>query len=184
MLRVPRGRLIATAIAALACSCQPLYGGSPEKLRNPPKKRPPPEAAAAAKIPWELECKASFFQKASSGPPRPDEARILVDAGRTAITSSERATEASLRASFVVEAINKYRNALLKDPYSAEATYELAVAYTRVLRKGCALALLKRLGALETHSRFAADGHRMVEAALNDSTFQDFRQEADTALGH
>jgi len=30
--------------AGAGTGCQPLYGGKPEALKNPPKKKPPPEA--------------------------------------------------------------------------------------------------------------------------------------------
>ena len=53
----------------------------------------------------------------------------------------------SAKVGLIKEAIDKYRNALIKDRYNVDATLKLAVAYDKVLRKGCAIAMLKRLAA-------------------------------------
>jgi hypothetical protein len=186
-----RGRVARALVCALAAAvlgggltgCQPLYSGKPDRMRNPEKKKAPVEAEApAAPIPWDEECKAEFFAK-STAVPRPAEARPLVETGNTALGGADRAPDLKARANLIIDAIGRYKGALAKDPYNAEATYGLAVAYTKALKKGCALALLKRLAALESNPRFADDARRMIDAAMADTSFKAFRKDAEGALG-
>lgn len=164
-----------------ATGCQPLWGGKPERLRNPEKKKRPPGAEVQVK--YVDDCKADFFADASRVKPRPNDARPLIELGDAAMTQAEQAKDPMQKSGRVVDAINKYKNALVKDPYNAEATYRLAVAYAHVLRKGCSLALLKRLTALEKNPAYETAAHRMIAAGTADSAFKGFRKDADSALG-
>lgn len=181
--------LLALSMGAGACSGP--YSGKPEKARRPkPEKMPDEPVAGPVEIKWVTECKASFQEdpvatgavakhKKNAGKVRP-----LVEQGRALL---EQATDDSAtdeaRAGSVKEAINKLRTVLNDAPYQPEGTYYLAVAYARARRKGCALALLKRLAALETHPDYAADAKRMINTALDDGTLKLFEKEMYEALG-
>ena len=58
----------------------------------------------------------------------------------------------------------------------------LALAYDKVLRKGCALAMLKRLDALAANPKFGAEPqiNRVLD---NESWFKPYRTDALKALG-
>jgi hypothetical protein len=165
-------------------ACKPLYGGKAEAMKGPPKKKPPPEVAAAeVAIPWNEECDTDFHGKPNAIPPNTAAGKALTETATNTLVQAERNQDPKQRASLTVEAIDKYKAALGKDPYSAEATYGLAVAYTKVLRKGCTLKLLKRLSDLKNNPKFASDAQRMIDAAADQNAFKPFKKDAASALG-
>jgi hypothetical protein len=182
-----------TGVRILAClilvagglgGCQPLYGGKPEKLANPSKKKRPPEPEQAeVKITYVEECKADFRGE-SKIRPQPSIAERLIQDGESAMQSARQAKDAKSEVDLIRVAIDKYRNALLKDPFNAEATLGLALAYDRVLRKGCALALLKRIAALEENPKYASGARRAADLVTdNNQWFKGYRNEAISAVG-
>lgn len=82
-----------------------------------------------------------------------------------------------------LEALGKFRSALAADPYQAEATFKMAVVYAQLRKKGCALALLKRLAELERHPDFERSAALMIQAAQGEGVFEPFRDEANAAVG-
>lgn len=83
-----------------------------------------------------------------------------------------------------VDAIDRYREALQKDPYDAEATLKLALAYDRMLRKGCALAMLHRLAELADSDKLGAEARPKVELVKqNGHWFRGYRLTALKAAG-
>lgn len=165
-------------------ACQPLYGGKSEAMKGPPKKPRPPEVAAEeVKIPWVEDCEADFHGKPGTLPPQVAVARGLTETASNTLVQAERTQDPKQRAQLTVEAIEKFKTALNKDPYSAEATYGLAVAYTKVLYKGCTLKLLKRLADLKANPKFAADAQRMMDAAADQNAFKPFKKDAASAMG-
>lgn len=166
-------------------ACQPLYGARPEKLHAiEPKKRPPDAPAIEAQVNYIEDCSASFQDDPRKVRQQTAASHQLVDAGDVAIASSDHAAQSEAKGGFIRDAIDKYRNALIKDPYNAEATLKLAVAYDKVLRKGCALALLKRLAALAMNPKIAPDAPRQIEAASENSKwFKGYHKDAMAAIG-
>ena len=163
--------------------CQPLYGGKPESMRNPPKKKPPPEAEVAeVPIKWDEDCDANFHDKAA-GMPNANAAKSLSETASNTLVQADRSEDPKSRASLYIEAVEKYKQALNKDPYNAEATYGLAIAYTKLLRKGCTLKLLKRLSDLKANPKYAPDAQRMIDAASDQNAFKPFKKEAEKELG-
>jgi hypothetical protein len=168
-----------------AAGCQALYGGKPEQLRKPPHiphPDPPPEAAAEVK--YSEECVASFRDPPNRVRPNTSVSHRLVGDGDTALAQFSKATEPAAQAELIKQSINKYRNALINDPYNQEATLKLALAYDVVYRKACALALLKRIAALESHPSYKSAAKRVAdEVADTPAMFKGYRKDAIAAVG-
>ena len=171
--------------ASGSVGCQALYGGKPEKLRNPERKKKPDEAAEKPpEIKYIDDCVANFRDDPKLVRPEPGRANTLVGDGDTAISSVPRAKDPASQVVLIQQGIEKYRSALVKDPYNHEATYKLAVAYDMVYRKGCALALLKRIQALETHPKYKSNAKRIAdEVEGNGQLFKGYRKDALQAVG-
>lgn len=178
-------------LAFSAGACSGPYSGKPEKVKRPKTEKMPEEPVVGpVEIKWVTECKASFQEdpvatgavakdkkNASKVKPLTEQGRALLEQA----TEPDQSDEA--KAGAVKEAITKLRTVLNDAPYRPEATYYLAVAYARARRKGCSLALLKRLAALETHPDYATDAKRMINTALDDGTLKLFEKEMYEALG-
>ncbi len=165
--------------------CQPLYGKKAERLHRPEKKRHPKDKAdEKSEVKYVDDCSANF---------RGDPKRVfrdsatserLVQAGDDAMAQAGKVTDAKGQAQTIKVGIEKYRNALLKDPYNAEATLKLALAYDRVLRKGCALKLLARIATLESHPKFRNQAKRAADRVADSGEwFKGYRSEAVSAVG-
>jgi predicted Zn-dependent protease len=177
--------LLCLAIGVAVVGCQPLYGSKPEKLHTPEKKKKPPEPPESAdQVKYIDDCTASFQDDPKKAHPQPMIARPLVEGGDAAIQNSEKAPEANAKVGLIREAIDKYRNALVKDPYNVTATLELAVAYDKLLRKGCAIAMLKRLASLSNNPKWANEANRNIDSIdANGQWFKGYRKDALAAVG-
>lgn len=166
-------------------NCSPLYGGKPEKLKNPERKKKPPELVEAGpEIKYVEECNANFSDDPKKAHPQPPLSRQLYDAAESALEQSDKVKEDTMKVSLIKEAIDKYRNALMKDPYNVPATLKLAVAYDRVLRKACAIAMLKRLSALSNNPKWASEANRNIDSIdANAQWFKGYRKDALAAVG-
>jgi len=172
-------------LAGLGAGCQPLYGGKPEKLHNPERKKKPPEPPdTGPQIKYVEDCSADFRGDPTKVRPQTIVANTLVGEGDTALQQSQKATDPAAAGGFAKEAVDKYRNALVKDPYNVEATLKLAQAYDVVQRKGCALAMLKRLGTLSNHPKYGKEANRSAdEVNDNPGMFKGYRKDAVSAVG-
>jgi hypothetical protein len=174
------------ATATLGAGCQPLYGSKPEKLRNPEKKKKPPEPPETEVVVKYVEDCAADFRGDPAKAQRPQTAisNQLVGDGETALQSSDRAKDPASQAELIRVSIDKFRNALIKDPYNHDATLDLAIAYDRVYRKGCALAMLKRLSALEANPKFAKGAKLAIDKVTDNAQwFKGYRKDAIAAVG-
>lgn len=177
--------MVCLALALGVVSCKPLYGGKAEKLKNPEKKKRPAETEeAAVEIKYVEDCSANFTDDPKKAIRQTPMSNQLFTAGEAAIDQADRAKEESMKVSLLKEAIDKYRNALIKDPYNVPATLKLAVAYDLVLRKGCAIAMLKRLAALSNNPKWASEANRNIDAIdANAGWFKGYRKDAMAAVG-
>lgn len=165
--------------------CEPLYGGKPEKLTTPARKKPPKEEPVAeAPVKMVEECTADFQADPRTARPQTNQSNELTDQGTTALANSAKATDPNAQANLIREGIDKFRNALIKDPYNAAATLKLALAYDRVYRKGCALAMLKRLAKLAANPKFSRVANAEIDSIGDNSQwFRHYRKDAMTAVG-
>lgn len=166
-------------------ACQPLYGSKPEHLHTPEKKKKPVDPTdGTPEIKYVEDCTASFQDDPKKAHPQPILGRQLIDNADTVMQTSEKTAEPNAKVGLIREAIDKYRNALIKDPYSPDATLKLAVAYDKVLRKGCAIAMLKRLASLSNFPKFAPEANRAIDAVSDNSQwFKGYRKDAMAAVG-
>jgi len=171
--------------ASGAFGCQPLYGGKPERLPSPSKKKKPPEVEAADVPVKEIDdCQADFRSDPKSVRQQSNVSNQLTSEGNTALANSDKAADPSAAAGLIRESIDRYRNALVKDPYNAEATLKLALAYDKVYRKGCAIAMLKRLAALSANPKYAKTAAPAIDSIDdNGQWFKRYRKDAMAAVG-
>jgi hypothetical protein len=165
--------------------CQALYGGKPEKMRNPERKKKPAEAEEKPiEVKYVEECVANFRDDPKLVRPDSSRSKTLVEDGDTTLAQVSKAKEPAAQAELIKQSIDKYRSALVKDPYNQEATLRLAVAYDMVYRKACALALLKRIAALESNPKFKNAAKRVAdEVADTPNMFKGYRKDAVSAVG-
>ncbi len=165
--------------------CQPLYGGKPEKLATPARKKPPKdEPVAEAPVKMIEDCTADFRANPATVRAQTNQSIDLTDQGSTALANSDKATDGGAQASLLRDAVDKLRQALVKDPYNATATLKLALAYDKVYRKGCAIAMLKRLATLAANPKFSRVANAEIDSISdNGQWFKHYRKDAMTAVG-
>ena len=175
--------LICGAFMTSTTGCAHPYSGKPDRLSKPRKKKKPKkeETAAAAEVQWDEKCRVDFFDKPTKKR-SPRAAKALSKKAGSMLLDAE-GQENTQKVRTVIDAINKLRSALKKDPYGPDPTYRLAVAYALVAKKGCSLELLKRLAALKTHPDVEKEANRKAKQAAGDPAFDGFKKEAETALG-
>jgi CCR4-NOT transcriptional regulation complex NOT5 subunit len=180
------GALIACLVlATTATGCQKLYGGSPERLKNPERKKKPDDPdIAATPVKYVEDCTANFRDDPKLVRVNTGLANQLVGDGDTAMQNANKAKDAASQAELIKVSIDKYRNALIKDPYNHEATLKLALAYDMVYRKGCALAMLKRIQSLQANPKYAKQANLKADEVVdNASWFKGYRKDAVAAVG-
>lgn len=168
--------------------CKPLYSGKPEKQVNPKKtKKPVEEEVATASQPKYIEdCPVSFREDVKTYPKADLKASNQAAAdGDAAIIQGVKATDKQSKAALFKAAIDKYRTALMKSPYDANLTLKLATSYDTMLRKGCALALLRRIADLRKHPKFNRQAENAAnDVAANGTWFAGYRKDANAAVGN
>lgn len=168
-----------------SAGCQALYGGKPEKLRNPERKKKPEEPPEqAVEVKYIDDCIANFRDDPKLVRPDSSRSNTLVGDGDATLSQATRAKEPAAQAELIKQSIDKYRGALIKDPYNQDATLKLALAYDMVYRKGCALALLKRIAALESNPKYKSMARRVADEVADTPTmFKGYRKDAVSAVG-
>ena len=171
------------AITLTQAACPHPYSGKAARLKKPAKKkRPPEEPEQVAQGPvLDEECRTNFFDKPNPRR-RSSQGIALAQEAENHIREAE-SKDGQDRIVAVKDALSKLRNALKADPYGAEATYKMAVAYALVGKKGCAVALLQRLSDLTKMPEVESEANRIIDRASRDQRFDLFRKEADAALG-
>jgi hypothetical protein len=187
---------VLTAAGPLAlAACAGPYAGRPEALQRPRIRKHPgasksptkssPAASDPATAPSATSadppCRTNFFGDPFKGERRSRKARALAAEAEAALLGAERVAVG--RKDVIVGAMATLANALRIDPYGAEPTYKLAMAYAMVGRRSCSLALLERLKLLAQMADGEAEAARTIERAARDPAFEAFRTDARRALG-
>lgn len=173
--------------AAIAGGCSGPYSGKPDRLKMPSKKaEPDAPAVTATEIKMVDECPAKFQEEPKDALKLHNRNKgavnRIVEQADSLLDSARNASDDKAKASQTVEAINKLRKGVLDAPYHADAIYKLAHAYAITRRKGCSIALLKRLLELRSHPDFESDALRKINEAENDPVFAPFRKQANEAI--
>jgi hypothetical protein len=177
--------LLGASFALAAGGCASPYSGKPERLKKPrAKKKSDDEAKPGATAAAELDekCRTNFFDEPTKKRREKDARGLSAQADRMLFDAEGK--QGAERQSGVVDALSKLSNALKADPYGPEPTYQMAVAYALVGKKGCSLRLLERLVELRKHPDVSKEADRVIKRALHDQRFEPFRKDADTALGN
>ena len=165
-------------------ACKPMYGDPPAHLAKPGRVKPPKgwNQEPVVENHYLEDCTVDF-RAAPTTKRQTKVAEQQVIAGDSALANVKPDAPDQTKAEMAVRSIEHYKEALLADPYNAEATLKLALAYDKVLRKGCAIAMLKRLDSLAANPKFNADPvvGRIVD---NEQWFKPYRNEALKAIGH
>src|SRR5262245_40045253 len=177
--------LVSMMALSVMAACQPLYGGKPEKLATPVKKKPPKEEPVVeAPVKMIDECTADFRSDPRTVRQQTSLSNDLTTQGDTALINADKSTDPTAQAGLYRESIDKYRNALVKDPYNPAATLKLALAYDKVYRKGCAIPMLKRPATLAANPKFGrAAGAKSDSISDNGQWFKHYRKDAMSAVG-
>lgn len=164
-----------------------MYKDKAEVLKNPPKKAGPTVVVGPEPEPTFVDACNVNFSAPATKKRSVQASQQQTSHANAKLQSSQPGTPRPTTASSVksvADAIDTYRQALISDPYNAEATLRLALAYDRVLRKGCALALLRRLDSLASNATFQRDAEPMVDlVAQNPHWFKPYHGEALKAVG-
>jgi hypothetical protein len=175
------------AIAALV-ACAPMYGDKPEKLgkvKVPVDKtlKTDPGPAAPPEPGYVDVCPVDISRNPKGVVRKKEVAQRRLQEGDTELARAEKERDEQVKAVIVKRGLQSYSDALVADPYQAEATLMLAVTYDSFHRKGCALRMLERIGImrgnpdLEQAAIAAADRVR-----TNPQWFAKYRDEALKAV--
>jgi hypothetical protein len=173
-------RASVAACLVVVAACQ--HPARPQRAKRVPQRPAPVVEAPPGK--YVEECSARFLDAPDLHKPNRSMAEVLISNGDGRVALALKNPEPADRAVLLLDARERYADALEKDNYSAEATFKLAVTYDRLYRKGCALVLLKRLGLLEGHPPSARAANALADQIADDrALFRDYRNDALAAIG-
>jgi hypothetical protein len=180
--RQEMGKRILWVAVVGVCACQAPYGSRPAKLYNPPIKPHPVDVEPVEVVHYNETCRTDFHTD-----PKPAIARIdhrgavqaISTANITYRTAIKMPKTEPQKLKLIARSVDEWSEALRKDPYDAEATVGLALAYDQLLRKECALRLLARLSDLAGNKNYAAAALRQRDNVVsNKDWFAGYRNEA------
>ena len=173
--------LLAFTLADLACASP--YAAPAEKLVLPKKKGKGKPVDPSTLVNDPDQCTYNFAK------PAINPARRKVDAAVRAAqeadgTLSEAKNEApAARLNTLLEQVDKLKAALAMDPYSPQATYELAVAYALIGKNKCAVAMVERLADLGKFADVADDAAKFKSKVRKETAFSFIQKDVEGALG-
>jgi hypothetical protein len=178
--------LVVVALLFSVTACKPMYGDPAPRLKDPSKKNPPKGwyDEPVTQVTYVEECEVNF-----SGPPttkrntKAAQQKVIAGDSNTLEADTKAALAPNTRVELTKRSLQEYRDALIADPFNAEATLKLALAYDKVLRKGCAIAMLKRLEQLAGNPKFGAEAAKS-QVLDNEGWFKPYRKDALKALGY
>jgi hypothetical protein len=167
--------------------CQPMYGTKPDRLRNPevvkvkpkPEVKPEPPPAPVYLDKCKLPTPAQLAQRDRTGAQGP-----FTEGSNRFAEAEALPTESPEQAATAKQSLEKFRDALSRDHFHADATLGLARTYDTFHRKGCALALLKRIGQMRLNKAFQKEADRVANSVNQhaDQWFAAYESEARDAV--
>jgi hypothetical protein len=185
-MRDSRSIWVVAAFALAAAGCKPLYGNPPEDMKRPPRTKPPKapkgeDTAVARQL--DPNCQYNFHLKSNSVKREQSAAAALLTTGDGQASQALKEEDVKVKTAKYLSSLDSYKQALVKDPYYADATLRLALTYDKFNNKGCALALLTRIGTLQTNATYAADAARVADRVhATAEWFDGYRNEALKAV--
>ncbi len=175
---------VSIALVLLVSACS-MYGEKAPKLRNPvPVKKDLKnnDTVVVETPPDDEDCEYHEREMpVSKRTAKTDELESTGDARSQVFTKS---SDATVKKDALIDAIDAYGRALASDPFNPDLTLKLALSYDKAYRKGCALALLKRLQRLSNNEKFAKKANPVIDEVLDRKDyFQRYRKDAINAVG-
>lgn len=184
-MRHPGKLSLAIGLLVSVVSACSMYGDKAPKLRNPVPVTPdisktgdPPVAV----VPDIEECE--YHERVMPVAKRSAKTDELEHAGDARSRVFTKSTDEKVKTEALIDVIDAYGRALATDPFNPDLTLKLALSYDRAHRKGCELALLKRLQRLSSNDKFAKKANPVIDEVLDRKDyFKRYRKDAVSALG-
>ena len=167
-----------------------MYMAKPEKMKAPLVVKPPEGVPGQGGEPSpvvvykEDPCPIRLSAALPSTKKKSTTSESLTAEGDERFEKIDAAPTSGAKTTLLLDSVDKYRRALVDDPFSAEATLKLALAYDKALHKSCALSLLGRLAKLAEHPKYApAANARIDEVVDTQGYFKGYRPQAVDAVG-
>ena len=164
-----------------------MYGPTPQTLRTPAPTKPPLVPVEQVVINYKDSCDFSTTRVTAKVTRKTREADAQTQEADVKVVAYDQATTEQAKSDLIIDGIDHYAAALKSDPFNAQATLKLALAYDKVRRKGCALALLQRLDSLAQNPKFEKEANDAIDQVLQSTNrhwFSGYRADAVRAVGH
>jgi hemerythrin len=151
-------RQLALVVLAAGLAACPMYDQPPQRLRAPPpvtaKGKDKDPRPPAPPVPVYIE-DCNMPRSATVASRNTKEAVARLNEGDVRLADAQKQpADSEARAIAIKESLEKYRDAVAKDHFHAEATLMLARTYDTFHRKGCALKMLQRIGEMRKNKAF------------------------------
>jgi hypothetical protein len=165
-------------------ACKPMYGDPPQKLRNPEPVPHGPDLPGDDQASLTItDTNCDLITTRTPAKRETAAAEVYIDRGDEKLRNWTTAPPAA-KGGLIIDSIDEYSAALRKDPFNAQATLKLALAYDKVVRKGCVMAMLRRLDQLAQNPKFKREAESAIDELEQQSKwFAPYRKDALRAVG-
>ena len=163
-----------------------MYGDKAPRLKNPVPIKPDltktDKTEVAAEPPDVVDCE--YHERDMPVAKRSAKTVELEQAGDARAQVFDKSSDTKVKSEALIDVVDAYGRALASDPFNPDLTLKLALAYDKAHRKGCALALLKRLQRLSNNEKFAKKANPVIDEVLDRKDyFKRYRKDAVSAVG-
>jgi hypothetical protein len=174
---------VSIAVALLVSACN-MYGEKAPRVRNPVpiKQKIGKDDGPPVVVILDIE-ECEYHERDMPVPARSPKTTQLEEEGDARSKVYKTSTDTTVQKDALIDVIDSYGRALASDPFNPTLTLKLALAYDKAYRKGCALALLKRLQRLSKNEKFNKKAEPVVNEVLDRKDyFQRYRKAAVDAV--